>query len=305
MSDTLDLPTRFRAGPRVAARTPTDWKDLAYTRFGVEPASPTIGAFISGVRLSEPIDDELYTELHRALLEWKVLFFRDQHLTPEQHRAVGERWGELEHHPFFIFGSGQDETRPEVARFEKNADAKGVENVWHSDVSWRINPSLGSLLHAIEIPAVGGDTLWADMAAAYDNLDEDLKKRIEGLTAVHDWWDTFGRHMPDDQREALRPAFPPAEHPVVRTHPETGRKTLYVNAIFTQHIVGMDPQESQELLALLCHQAEYPEYQCRLRWEPGTLAFWDNRATQHYASSDYYPQRRVMERLTVMGDRPF
>jgi taurine dioxygenase len=155
------------------------------------------------------------------------------------------------------------------------------------------------------VPDVGGDTLWADMGAAYDCLDDELKARIDGLTAVHDWYTNFGLAMSPEERDGLRPEFPAVEHPVVRTHPETGRKTLYVNGAFTQHVVGLEPAESRELLHLLYRQATYPEYQCRWRWTAGDLAIWDNRATQHYAASDYWPQRRIMERITVVGDRPF
>ena len=144
------------------------------------------------------------------------------------------------------------------------------------------------------------------MGAAYDCLDDDVKERIDGLAAVHDWWDTFGRGMSADERDALRPDFPAVEHPVVRTHPETGRKTLFVNAAFTQHIVGLDPDESAELLDLPVPPGRHsPSTSVRFRWQPGDVAFWDNRSTQHYASSDYFPQRRVMERITIVGDRPY
>ena len=178
-----------------------------------------------------------------------MLFVRDAGLTSESHHALGLRWGQLESHPFVkLVSDTQSDDAPAVVRLAKDASAVGHENVWHSDVTWRAEPSLGSLLHAIEVPAVGGDTLWADMGAAYDCLDDDLKARIDGLVAVHDWWHTFGRGMKPEQRDALRPDFPPVEHPVVRTHPETGRKTLYVNAAFTQHIVGLDPDESAALL---------------------------------------------------------
>lgn len=298
---------RPRSGPRIAARTPAGWVDMPYTRIGLAPLSPTIGAEVTGVSLAEPLDDATQAELHRALLEWKVLFFRDQHLTRDQHLALAGRWGELESHPFASATSvlpGQRDDQPTVMRFEKGPTVSGYENVWHSDVTWRERPSLGSILRAVEVPAVGGDTLWADMGAAYDCLEDDVKARIDGLTAVHDWWDSFGANMPTDRRDALRPAFPPQEHPVVRTHPETGRRTLYVNAIFTQHIVGLPPDESAELLDLLYRQAAVPEYQCRFRWTPGSIALWDNRSTQHYAVSDYFPQRRVMERVTIAGDRP-
>lgn len=305
------VPTRTgprpRSGPRIAARTPAGWIDAPYTRFALTPLSPTIGAEVSGLSLRTRPDDATRAELHRALLEWKVLFFRDQHLDRDQHLALAGCWGELEAHPFAgatTLLPGQRDDLPKVMRFEKGPTVSGYENVWHSDVTWRVCPSLGSILRAVEVPPVGGDTLWADMGAAYDGLDEDVKARIDGLTAVHDWWDSFGANMPAGQRDALRPLFPAVEHPVVRTHPETGRRTLYVNAIFTQHVVGMPTDESAELLDLLYRQAAVPEYQCRFRWTAGSLAFWDNRSTQHYAVSDYFPQRRVMERVTIAGDRP-
>jgi taurine dioxygenase len=302
---TLPAPERL-SGPRVAPRTPPGWTDAPYTRFTLTPETPTIGAHVSDLDLRHPLDHETQADLHRALLEWKVLFFRGQHLDPAQHEALGRRWGALEWHPFATPTiPGQDAGRSKVVRLAKDAKTAGRENVWHSDVTWRECPSLGSILRAIEVPAVGGDTLWADMGAAYDCLPDDVKQRIDGLTAVHDWWDTFGRGMSSEERDALRPDFPAVEHPVVRTHPETGRRTLFVNAAFTQHIVGIDPDESAELLDLLYRQAAYPEYQCRFHWRPGDIAFWDNRSTQHYASSDYYPQRRVMERITIIGDRPY
>jgi taurine dioxygenase len=296
---------RPRSGPRVASRTAPGWVDAPYTRFTVLPVAPTIGAEIGDIDLRQPLDDETFAELHRALLEWKVLFFRGQHLDAAHHEAMGRRWGPLEWHPFASPTlPGQDDEVSKVVRLAKDDKTVGRENVWHSDVTWRECPSLGSILRAVEVPDVGGDTVWADIGAAYDCLDDDIKARIDGLTAIHDWWDTFGRGMSADEREALRPDFPAVEHPVVRTHPETGRKTLYVNGAFTQHIVGLDPDESAELLELLYTQATYPEFQCRFRWRAGDLAFWDNRSTQHYASSDYFPQRRLMERITIVGDRP-
>lgn len=309
MTDVLDAherwtaPRPFRSGLRfgaqVAPRTPPGWTDRPYERFDVRPLTPTIGAELVGVDL-RGMDDDTFAEVHRALLEWKVLFFRGAGLDPASHTALGARWGELESHPFLL----NREDLPTTVRFEKNEVLTGYENVWHSDVSWRESPSLGSLLRAVEVPPTGGDTLWADMAAAYDCLDPEMKERIDGLEAVHDWIDTFGMLMDREERERTRADFPPSVHPVVRTHPETGRRTLYVNAIFTTGIVGLDPAEGDELLEHLCRQADYPEYQCRWKWSVGDLAIWDNRATQHYATSDYSPQRRVMERVTVIGDRP-
>jgi taurine dioxygenase len=292
-------------GPRVPSRTPEGWVDEPYTRFTVHPVAPLIGAELRGVSLADPVDDELFMELNRALLEWKVLFFRDQDITPDQHTAFAAHWGPLESHPFISLRDDQRPEAPQVVRFEKGENLGGYENTWHSDVTWREVPSLGSILRAIEVPEVGGDTLWSDMAAAYDCLPTIVRDRIDDLVAEHDWVQTFGAFMGKDQIAELRKDFPPARHPVVRTHPETGRRTLYVNRAFTQHLVGLDPEESRELLEILYDQATFPEYQCRWRWQAGDVAFWDNRSTQHYATSDYFPQRRVMERITVIGDRPF
>ncbi len=292
------------AGPRVANRTSSDWQHLPYTRFDLEPMAPTIGAVVAGVSMADELDRETFAELNRALLEWKVLFFRKQNLTHPQHAAFARNWGELESHPFARVRSDQPD-EPEVLRLEKGPDVVGRENLWHSDVTWRLCPSLGSILRAIELPAVGGDTLFCDMSAAYDCLSDEVKQYVDGMFAVHDWITTFGRGMDPATRDRLRPDFPAVEHPVVRTHPETGRKMLYVNIAFTQHIVGLSQADSDELLAYLYRQASFPEYQCRFKWASGDVAFWDNRSTQHYASSDYFPQRRVMDRITIVGDRPY
>ena len=305
-ADYNGLATDYRPGPRMRRRTPEGWADEAYTRFNVTPLAPTIGAVIDGVSLADDVDAELFEQLNRALLEWKVLFFRNQDITAAQHNAFAANWGPLELHPFIkVVTDDQSDDAPEVVRLEKGDKQGGFENVWHSDVTWREIPSLGSVLRAIEVPEVGGDTMWSDMAAAYDGLDAATKERIDGLVAEHDWYTTFGLGMDADTRDKLRVDFPPAHHPVVRTHPETGRKMLYVNRAFTQFIVGMDTDESRALLEQLWIQASFGEYQCRWKWQVGDVAFWDNRSTQHYAISDYFPQRRVMERITVIGDRPF
>ena len=292
-------------GPRVARRVPDGFDDRPYERFGLRPLSPTIGAEVDGVHLGAPMDDELQAELRRALLEWKVLFFRDQDVTRDEQRAFASRWGELEQHPFYKYvqpGKTQDDA--DVVRFSKDQMSPGVENEWHTDITWHQRPSFGAVLRAIEVPPVGGDTLWVDAAAAYDGLPDDVKARIDGLIAVHDWRHTFGLAMAPELVEQLSDAFPVVEHPVVRVHPETGRRTLFVNAIFTRGIVGLDEDESDALLARLCTEFRRPEYQCRFRWTPGAVAFWDNRATLHYASSDYHPQPRVMDRISIAGDRP-
>jgi taurine dioxygenase len=268
------------------------------------PLTPSIGAEIHGLELSKPLDTATVGHLRAALLDWKVLFFRDQDITTEQHLAFARNFGDLEVHPFAPHKPGY----PEVLALTHDRDNKGRENTWHSDVTWREIPSLGSILRAIELPPVGGDTLFADMYAAYDGLSDAVKAQIEGRTAVHDFAHFRGalrkRGKTEAEIEAFNQAYPMVEHPIARTHPETGRKTIYVNAAFTQHIVGMEKSESDALLKHLYAQAAIPEYQCRFRWEPGSIAFWDNRASQHYAASDYWPAVRRMERVTVIGDRP-
>jgi taurine dioxygenase len=292
---------KFRAGPRRLRTTYEESERSPYRSITPVPLSPTVGAEIGGVSLAKPMDDETFDEIHRALLEYKVIFFRDQDITPEQHVAFAGRFGELEVHPFVPHREGH----PAVMVLEKNDKIGGYENVWHSDVTWRLAPSLGSVLLAREVPAVGGDTLFSDMYAAYEGLSERVRASLEGLRAVHDFTLTFGRLMSPEELAKKQQEFPPAEHPVVRTPPETGRKGLYVNAAFTSHIVGMEKDESDRLLALLYSQASVPEYQCRFRWRPHSVAFWDNRAVQHYATSDYFPQRRLMERVTIVGDTPY
>jgi taurine dioxygenase len=291
---------KVHPGPRPVQPTYAADERKAYRRIVPEPMSPTIGAEIGGVSLRQPIDEATFDELHRALLEYKVIFFRDQDITPEQHVAFARRFGELETHPFVPHRDGH----PEVMVLRKNDKMRGYENVWHSDVTWRQEPSLGSVLLAREVPPIGGDTLFCDMYAAYDGLSERMRASLEGLRAVHDFTRTFAPVLSAEDLAKKQKEFPPAEHPVVRTHPETGRKGLYVNAAFTSHIVGMTAEESDRLLDRLYREATVPEYQCRFRWRRHSIAFWDNRAVQHYANSDYYPQPRLMERVTIIGDRP-
>ncbi|MGZ8762157.1 MAG: TauD/TfdA dioxygenase family protein [Acidimicrobiia bacterium] len=267
----------------------------------VEPLTATIGAEIGGVDLADDLSDDVVAELRRALLDWKVIFFRDQHrLDRDHHVAFGRRFGELEVHPL----TPRDQLHPEV--FVIPAGGKNrAPDVWHSDVTWRPEPSLGSILRALELPTIGGDTLWADMAAAYDLLDDAYRRRVDDLVAFHDFTRAFGAKQPTDVQERMRAKHPTVEHPVVRTHPETGRRTIYVNGSFTCGIKGLDDTESRSVLRRLQHQAEIPDVQCRFRWRPGSVAFWDNRATQHCVSNDFLPARRVMERVTIVGDRPF
>ncbi|NGO10285.1 taurine dioxygenase [Streptomyces sp. HC44] len=288
-------------GPRTLRRLPEGWEERPYERFEVVPLGRTIGAELRGVDLSGPLEPALREELNRALLEWKVLFFRGAHLTSAQQREFARHWGELETNPLLATGSTED-----VVRFDKGSSGTPTfENIWHTDVTFRERPALGAVLQLREVPPFGGDTMWADMAAAYDNLPAEVKDRIDGATAVHDFIPGFARFYGPERLAPFQDAFPPVEHPVVRTHPETGRRLLFVNASFTTRITGMERGESDRLLSYLCRQAHVPEYQVRFHWQPGDVAFWDNRATQHYAVNDYAPHRRVAERVAIEGDRPY
>ena len=274
---------------------------LQFDHFDVRLMSATIGAELSGIDLTSELSDAAIAEIRRALIEFKVIFFRDQAIDAETHVAFAKRFGELEIHPFIQANS----KHKELVHFAKSANVGGYENGWHSDVSWRATPSMGAVLHAVEVPPSGGDTLFSDMAAAYEGLDQETKDKIDGMVAVHDYTKAFGHMVSDEQKAETQAKFPPVEHPVVRTHPESGKKLLYVNQFFVDHLVGVSEQESIELMKKLCRQAELVEYQVRFRWEKDSIAFWDNRAVQHYAASDYWPDVRVMERASIIGDKPF
>ncbi len=278
----------------------------------VERLSPALGAEIYGIDLADAArDDALIAEIRALLLQHKVLFFRDQDITPAQHVAFARRFGELEIHPVYPHHA----EHPELVLLDRDYQKAARENIFHTDVSWRATPSLGSVLRCVECPAVGGDTIWVDMAAAYERLPQSVKDRIDGLLAMHDIAHAFGARLTREERAELSRRYPPQEHPVVRTHPETGARILYVNQAFTTHFSnylsaaeirsGSDfTLEANALMNYLLQQAAIPEYQVRMRWRPNTIAFWDNRATQHYAVADYQPAVRRMMRATIIGDRP-
>jgi taurine dioxygenase len=271
-----------------------------FTRIKVEPLTPSIGAEIFGVDLRDELSDAMIAEIRAALLKHKVIFFRDQDITTEQHIAFARRFGELEIHP----ATKPEQPNPEVLHIKHGPDSKGRENHWHSDVTWREKPSLGSILRNRATPEVGGDTLFACMASAYEGLSPAMKQWVCSLTAIHDIAPHFGKLLKKSAEE-LHKDFPAQEHPVVRTHPETGARSLYVNTAFATHIKDLNKAESRWLLDHLFAQAAIPEYQCRFRWRPNSIAFWDNRACQHLAVSDYFPEVREMERVTIAGDKPF
>jgi taurine dioxygenase len=287
---------------------------LAPSTIQAHPLTVHIGAELTNVDLGAVSrSDELFAELKSLLLKYKVLFVRDQDITRAEHVALAERFGPLEDHPV----AGSDPDHPGLVRIYKDLDspAEHYENAYHCDATWREAPPMGCVLRCVETPAVGGDTIWVNMAEAYRRLPDDVKARIEGLRARHSIEASFGANMPMEARLALHERFPDAEHPVVRTHPETGEKVLFVNA-FTTHFTnfhtpanvrfGFDyTPGNSELLNYLIRQAAVPEYQVRWRWTKNSFAIWDNRNTQHYAVQDYWPAVRKMERAGVIGDKTF
>ena len=270
-----------------------------FSSFRAQPMTPTIGVELLDCDLNR-FDATMIEEIRAALLKYRVVFFREQDLSQEAHIEFARQFGDLEIHP----ATPKDQENPEVLRIAHGPKSRGSENMWHSDVTWREAPSLGSILRAVELPAVGGDTLFANMVLAYERLSDEIKEKIEPLFASHDIARVFARRL-GKKAEELHDKFPPMVHPVVRTHPETKERLIYVNGAFTDHIVDMDPEESRALLDTLYKTAWNPELQCRFRWEKGSMAFWDNRACQHFAASDYFPEVRVMERVTIAGDRPY
>ena len=280
----------------------------------VEQLTCAIGAQLSNVDLGVASrDPALIAEIRALLLEHRVLFFRDQDITRAEHVAFACHFGELEDHPV----AGSDPDHPGLVRIYKSPDQPNdrYENSWHADATWRERPQMGAVLRCVECPPVGGDTMWANMALAYEKLPEYIKTQIASLRARHSIESSFGAAMPTEKRLALQRQFPDAEHPVVRTHPETGEKVLFVNA-FTTHFTNFHTPEhvrvgqdythgGSDLLRYLISQAAIPEYQVRFRWRPNSMAMWDNRSTQHYAVMDYPPCHRKMERAGIIGDTPF
>jgi alpha-ketoglutarate-dependent taurine dioxygenase len=283
----------------------------------IEQMTCAIGAELLEVNLGDAVsDDGLFTEIYAALLKHKVLFLREQtldRLSRKDHMAFAMRLGQLETHPM----APSHPDAPGLVQIYKNPDSPidRYENAWHCDGTWRATPALGCVLRCIECPPVGGDTMWANMALAYEKLPVDVKAAITDLWANHSFNSSFAAAMPQEKRLEMKTQYPDAEHPVVRTHPETKEKILFVNA-FTTHFVnyhnpkrvryGQDyNQAGQDLLQYLIAQAEIPEYQVRWRWKPYSMAIWDNRSTQHYAVMDYPPCHRKMERAAIIGDKPF
>ncbi|MBS7691603.1 TauD/TfdA family dioxygenase [Pseudomonas lalucatii] len=280
----------------------------------VEQLTYNIGAELIGVSLADAIhDDGLFAAIRAQLLTHRVLFLREQNISRAEHVAFARRFGELEDHPV----AGSDPEHPGLVQIYKRPDQPldRYENAWHTDATWREAPPMGCVLRCIECPPVGGDTMWANMVVAYENLPDEVKAKIAELRARHSIEASFGAAMPIDKRLALKAQFPDAEHPVVRTHPETGEKVLFVNA-FTTHFSNYHTPEhvrfgqdfsmgGSDLLRYLVSQAYIPEYQVRWRWKPNSVAIWDNRSTQHYAVMDYPTCHRKMERAGIIGDKTY
>jgi len=280
----------------------------------IEQLTCSIGAEVIGINLADAVhDDALFAEIRAQLVRHKVLFLRNQDISRAEHVAFARRFGDLEEHPVV----GSDPEHPGLVQIYKTPDQPNAryENAWHTDATWREAPPFGCVLRCLETPDVGGDTIWANMVLAYENLPEDIKNKIAPLRARHSLEASFGAAMPIEKRLALKAQYPDAEHPVVRIHPDTGEKILFVNA-FTTHFTnfhtpanvrfGQDcAPGSSHLLNYLISQANIPEYQVRWRWQKNSVAIWDNRSTQHYAVMDYPPCHRKMERAGIVGDVPF
>ncbi len=271
-----------------------------YQTITVEPMTPHIGAEVTGLVLADPGQRQLH-ELHAALLEHQVLFFRDQSLDLGGQKRLGRHFGALHVHP----GAPGPEGHPEVLPVHADANSTYIAGEsWHSDVSCDPEPPMGSILHLRVVPPVGGDTLFASMYAAYEALSPRMRAHLEGLTATHDGEPYYRGRYVDKGVDDRGKVYPRAIHPVVRTHPETGRRALYVNRMFTTQINEVPRQESAALLGFLVEHCARPEFQVRFRWRADSVAFWDNRCVQHMALWDYYPQTRTGFRVTVKGDKP-
>ncbi len=280
--------------------------DAAALGISAEPLTRHIGAVIHGVTLNQALHPRVRDLITQALLRFQVIFFRDQPLTPAEHYRFAREFGDLHIHPIYPNVPEQ----PEILILDTEQNDLRDNALWHTDVSFSPTPPLGAILSAKKIPAVGGDTLWASASAAYEGLSPALQHALDGLTATHDLAKSFpaSRFGSDAaslaKLEEAKRKNPPVTHPVIRTHPVTGRKSIFVNEGFTTHINELAEHESQALLQLLYYHCQKPDYTVRWRWQANDVAFWDNRSTFHYAVDDYRPAHRVMNRATIQGDIP-
>ena len=275
-------------------------------QYHLNKLSPELGAEISGIDLSKDFNEEIQNKIYNDLIRYKVLFFRDQNITPQFHIEFAKSFGSIEEpHPVYPHVDGF----PEIVLLENDKDNPPDTDEWHTDVTFKNDPPFASVLYSKIIPEVGGDTLWSSLSKIYDALPNELKAQIENLRAIHDMGSFRNNYMNDDDRESsikLSKGFQEfgnAVHSVVKEHPISNERFLYINPSFTSQIVGMTTTDSNNLLSYLFNFMCKPEFQIRFKWTPNTLAIWDNRCTMHYAIGDYMPDKRVMHRVTVLNDR--
>ena len=272
----------------------------SYETLEVETLTPHIGAKVRGVDLSQPLTNEQARDVHQAWIDWKILVFPNQHLNRDQHKAFARRWGKLHVHPMQpTYGGDEEVLIVKTTRDSAYTSGDG----WHTDVTCDPVPPLGSMLYITETPASGGgDTLFADMYLAYQMLSDSMKEFLDPLVAEHDG---AGPYVGSYKSTPPEGGYPKSQHPVIVTHPDSGKKLLYVNRGFTSHIVGLGRSESNAVLEMLYRLIDStPRLYCRVDWEPNSLAFWDNRCTQHHAVWDYWPNSRYGERVSIVGDQP-
>ena len=278
------------------------YKELKFT-----PRSPHLGAFIEGVNLHENLKPRSVAEIKSALLEFGVIFFKNQTVDKTQQLRLASQLGTIEE-PHPVFDNDKSDTRLTI--IESKGRTHDAEHYWHTDVTYQEAPSMASILVAKKIPESGGDTLFASMYTAYDTLSPSIQKLLESLTAQHSFergWATTFRMLENGEEKLhkLKQVFPLMTHPVLRTHPDTGRTSLYVNEYYTSRINELSEFESDAVLRMLFHHSQLPDFQVRHTWHVGDVAIWDNRCTQHYASHDYGSAHRIMNRVTLQGDRPY
>ncbi len=273
--------------------------------FDVHPIAEALGTELHGVNLCEDLSSETYSEIRRLLVKHQVIFFRDQDISRAQHKALAESFGPVQTHPAYDTVPGY----PEITILESTAEKPSKIEVWHSDMTFRKHPPLGSVLRSKICPPEGGDTLWSSMTAAYNGLSKSMQVFLSNLTAEHDFSFGFKESLAElGGRERLAQAVsdnPPVSHPVIRIHPESGKKVIFVNALFTTKILGLTANESSEILSFLYGHVITPEFTCRFHWRPNSIAIWDNRSTQHKPINDYFPAHRLLERVAIDGDKPY
>jgi len=282
---------------------------MAAQAIEVRPVAGALGAEVFGIDVSRPLSERQFETLHDAFLEHQVICIRGQTLTPVQQIAFARHFGEPDIYPFI---KGLPETPEVIEILKTEKDTVNFGGGWHSDTSYLERPALGSMLYALETPTAGGDTMFASMYSAYDALSDGMKRMLSGLIGVNSSAQGYrgGRAKKMKELDGMKDKYiensevSVAEHPIVRAHPQTGRKGLYVSRGHTERFKGMTAAESKPLIDFLADHAVWPEFTCRMRWDPGTLIFWDNRCTQHFAINDYHGERRRMHRITLVGDRP-